>query len=1534
MWAVDVTSFVAGTSATFTGDIGGASADLLALSVADDGGVLRVRHNLVSGGIAGAGNYASDFDFDPGAGVGTIDAVDAETIGVNLLTLNDTLTLSPGLETHLVTFDGGANAATTAPVCGTPVVTGDALILDYQSDVTNASYELTATSLTRNAVTIASFAGIETVRLLTGTGQDDVTLNINAAGLNGVSIQTGDGVDTVRVQATPASLVTEIFAGAGNDIVNISSDGTGTTGNLSAVLGPLCMDGGGHAAAPTTSATVVAKGQAITTTVVDGDTLNLGDQAHAVAATYTLSATAFDRDLNVAAITLAGIETIHLTAGAEANDINVLSTPTISNTTITSQNAPDTIDITTTGADSILLVNSAGGADAIDVANTGGDGADTGALGSVTRINAGDAVDVVTLVTTSARAGVSISGDAGGDPVSVQNAGNGASVLVLGGIGNDQLVQLNAGANSRIEFNGEAGTDTLVVRASAATSQTQLNGGTENDTFTLGSVANLLTGIAGTVMVDGGAQAAAPTATASVTAAGQTITRTLQVGDTLTLNDQARAAAATYNLSATAFNRDTTVAATVFTGIETINLNAGTAANDINVLNTPASSNTTIVSQDAADAIDITTTGTNSILVVNAAGSADPINVANTGAGSVTQINAGDEADAVIVTTSGANSGVAINGDAGSDALTVQNTGSGPSVLITGGAEADAITLLTAAANSRVQFDGDGGADALTVRALVSTSQLQINGGTENDTIVLGSVANLLNAIRGPVTVNGGGQAPAPLVTATVTAKGQTISTSGPAGDTLRFNDQGNGAVARYNLNATTFNRDTIVAPTTFVDIETIDLNAGNAANDINVVSTPAGSNTTIDSQDAADDIDITNTGRDAILIVNAAGGADAVDIANTGGDGADAGTFGSVTQINAGDGPDTLTLVRTGRRSGVALIGGAEADVVTVQNAAPGSSVLGLGEADNDTLTQLNAGATSRIELDGGVGSDGLTLRASALTSQTQLSGGADSDSITLGSVTNSLSGILGRVMVDGGAQLAAPTTSATVTVPGRTVTATVSVGDTLNLNDQGHPAGATYSLSAGAFNRGTTIAATALLRIETIRLNAGSAANVINVASTPASSNTTITGQDVADDVNITTTGRDSILVINAAGGEDSIDIANTGGDGPDAGALGSVVVVNAGDGDDTVTQTGSGADSGTEINGEGDDDQIVVLGSGAGSATDANGGAGNDGVRIGSSTQSLDPILGFVNADGGGNAAPTRNVAALPVPLFDAVARTCTDPATTAVARTIGDVLEVLDTQKAGNQSYSVDPTSVRRLGAVANRRTVTYATIERVALTAGLDNDTIDLTSEMSADLVSADGGGGADNLLRITMSAAAPNVIVGNAVPDDTSVRIPFELANVQRLNLLGDASDNQVFDSTGLQSLIDGAAGNDVLCTNSANGVIIPAGGDNIVASTGPNATIATGFQIDPVTQELVPVSPAGTNEIVADGPDATIIVGDGTTTVGGCGGGSSIFGTGNPFTIDVCQWLTASFDYDPASYNTEVARASRRIRELLAAPL
>jgi hypothetical protein len=109
----------------------------------------------------------------------------------------------------------------------------------------------------------------------------------------------------------------------------------------------------------------------------------------------------------------------------------------------------------------------------------------------------------------------------------------------------------------------------------------------------------------------------------------------------------------------------------------------------------------------------------------------------------------------------------------------------------------------TAAGGDPVVLNTGNGNDAVTIRATERTAPLSVNLGSGVDTVNVGSAANTLDPIQGPVTVHGGGGA-----------------------DTLSINDQGSTTPHTYQQALTTLDRSG-AARITFLGIANLHLNKG-----------------------------------------------------------------------------------------------------------------------------------------------------------------------------------------------------------------------------------------------------------------------------------------------------------------------------------------------------------------------------------------------------------------------------------------------------------------------------------------------------------------------------------------------------------------------------------------------------------------------------------------------------------------------------------------------------------------------------------
>ncbi len=162
-----------------------------------------------------------------------------------------------------------------------------------------------------------------------------------------------------------------------------------------------------------------------------------------------------------------------------------------------------------------------------------------------------------------------------------------------------QTYTLNAASFSRtglatINFdtvetvNLDAGTagDTINITGTASGVATTVNAGAGNDNITV-SNAGVLDGVLGTLTIHGQAHTTA---------------------DTLHLDDSAQASAKTYTLNAASFSR-TGLATINFDTVETVNLDAGTAGDTINITGTASGVTTTVNAGAGNDNITVSNAG-------------------------------------------------------------------------------------------------------------------------------------------------------------------------------------------------------------------------------------------------------------------------------------------------------------------------------------------------------------------------------------------------------------------------------------------------------------------------------------------------------------------------------------------------------------------------------------------------------------------------------------------------------------------------------------------------------------------------------------------------------------------------------------------------------------------------------------------------------------------------------------------------------------------------------------------------------------
>ena len=236
---------------------------------------------------------------------------------------------------------------------------------------------------------------------------------------------------------------------------------------------------------------------------------------------------------------------------------------------------------------------------------------------------------------------------------------------------------------------------------------------------------------------------------------------------------------------------------------------------------------------------------------------------------------------------------------------------------------------------------------------------------------------------------------------------------------------------------------------------------------------------------------------------------------------------------------------------------------------------------------------------------------------------------------------------------------------------------------------------------------------------LNSGLSNDTINIASdAPTNSGTqdqiagtlTVNGDDGVDTLNISDLG-------DATGDESGIltGAQLTGlGAAPITYATIENLNIDLGTGNDTFTFQSTCAITTTVLDANGGADTVDVQTTATGSVTTVNGDEGDDIFNVGNTANSLDDILGLMFVNGN-------------------------DPAAS-------DVLNINDQADADDNSYTLTPTTLNRMGIAE----LTYATIEAIHLNSGTGNDNI-VIEDTHAGTTTVNANSGMDTLTLQTTS---------------------------------------------------------------------------------------------------------------------------------------------------------------------------------------
>ncbi|MEZ5100608.1 MAG: calcium-binding protein [Thermoleophilia bacterium] len=320
----------------------------------------------------------------------------------------------------------------------------------------------------------AADEAVITASALTGLAPVPIAYSATGTFGGGVTVRATGLADTLAIESTLPGLITAVYGTGGDDVVRVSSDGSGTTGDLDGIAGELGIDGGGGANAILVS---------------DLDETGAGANASA-----TVDATG-----------IAG-----LAGPADATPIVLSATGGTNHLTLTTSGSPALAEQVSVDAPAgAVVLDLADGADRVFVRTVGkpltvrgNDGDDAIAIGS-----AASKLDGIT-------ASVTVDGGTGTDTVTVDDAGDPAAnvaTLAAGSYGagpTDTLFApggaLASTAVETVDVRLGDGNDAVRIASTAAGTTTSVAGGGGDDVVAVGD-GQSVAGIGGGIVVDGAA---------------------------------------------------------------------------------------------------------------------------------------------------------------------------------------------------------------------------------------------------------------------------------------------------------------------------------------------------------------------------------------------------------------------------------------------------------------------------------------------------------------------------------------------------------------------------------------------------------------------------------------------------------------------------------------------------------------------------------------------------------------------------------------------------------------------------------------------------------------------------------------------------------------------------------------------------------------------------------------------------------------------------------------------------------------------
>ncbi len=463
-------------------------------------------------------------------------------------------------------------------------------------------------------------------------------------------------------------------------------------------------------------------------------------------------------------------------------------------------------------------------------------------------------------------------------------------------------------------------------------------------------------------------------------------------------------------------------------------------------------------------------------------------------------------------------------------------------------------------------------------------------------------------------------------------------------------------------------------------------------------------------------------------------------------------------------------------------------------------------------------------------------------------------------------------------------------------------TAGDTINIT--GTASGVTTTVNAGAgddiITAGSAGLLDGILGTLTIHGQGHTTADTLHLDdSAQASAQTYTLNAASFTRTGLATINFDTVETVNLDAGTagDTINITGT--------ASGVTTTVNAGAGDDIITLISNVTGSSVILHGDANDDTLNIRSVATGSTVQAFGDADNDTFNVGNTSNKLDDIQGNLTISGGTHAASPP-----------------------------GDTVFFNDGGQAADNTYTLTGTTLTRSGLP---NPITFGTVETIEVDSGAGNDKLIVNfSAYPASptlTVKFDGGsqpsGGMDTL-RLNGTAGNDTMKVGTF-----GSGLPFQIQNVECLQMFGNAGADNLENDTAVSSLIDGGDGADTLVGGSATDVIFGGDGVDIIYGRGGNDFLFGDHEFNNRSprvkhsakgdkiygdQGLFVGDPFATNP----GVDKIVAIGVDTISAGGQVG-DTIVGLG--LHITVVDWLKARF-LKPNSANIQAV-----INQALAQP-